>query len=168
MRLKPSSSWSWPWATFAPRSLLRCERHVMSAPGLYTGCYASCRTGQESQGVRYPYGFCLRLTTYIFRLPLRFLLRQTVNRAQSPHEIHRVDAHHGSVREHLAQHAQGRTVVRIIERGHEHRCVPHVEVRVACGQALAGELERRRHGAIDHLDRRPVPEPHPREPLAVL
>src|SRR6266704_326988 len=50
-------------ATFAPRSLLRCEQHVTSAPGLYTGCYASCRTGQESQGVSCPYD--LRLTSCV-------------------------------------------------------------------------------------------------------
>src|SRR2546425_5102690 len=138
MRLKPSSSWSWPWATFAPRSLLGCERDVTSAPGLYTGCYASCRTGQESQGVRYPYG--LRLTTYILRLRLRFLLGQTVNRAQSPHQVHRVDSHDRPVREQLRQHAHGGALVRVVERGHEHGRIPHVEVRVTSGKALAVEL----------------------------
>src|SRR5690606_17777948 len=73
-----------------------------------------------------------------YPLPVPYLLlRQAVQRAQSPHEVNTVYAHHLVLRHQLGQRGECNPIVRIVERGHYHHTVRDVEVRVARRQALA-------------------------------
>lgn len=96
------------------------------------------------------------------------LLRQAVERAQAPHEIDRVDPHHRPIADQLGEHAQSSAIRGVVERRDDRRGVGHVEVRVAGGQALAGEDEGRRHGQRDDLRPRAVLETGALEALPVL
>src|SRR5262249_9780004 len=66
----------------------------------------------------------------------RLLLRQAVQRAQAPDEIHRVDPDHLAVREALREHVQRNAIVAVVERRHDHHAVRDVEVRVARREAF--------------------------------
>src|SRR5207249_8961041 len=81
------------------------------------------------------------------------LLSETMQRSQPPHQIDGVDSHDRSILDQLGEHAEGHAVLRIVERRHQDGAVGDVEVRIARGEALAVEMERRGHRQIDHLHR---------------
>src|SRR5207245_5100375 len=59
-------------------------------------------------------------------------------------------------------------VLGIVKRRYQDGPVRYVEVRITRGEALALEVERRRHRQIDHVDLGPVFESYPLETLAVF
>ena len=78
--------------------------------------------------------FCIMWLTRLW-----LLLRQAVQRAQSPHQIDGVNADHLAAREQAGQDVQCVAVVGIVERRHQHAVVGDIEVGVTRRQALALE-----------------------------
>src|SRR5437879_7392538 len=101
--------------------------------------------------------------------PRRWLLLcQAVDRSQSPHQIRRVNSYDRPIRDQLREHAERRAVLRIVEGRHQDGPVRDVEVRVARGETLPGEIERSGHREVDHLDLATVFESHPLQALAIF
>ena len=71
----------------------------------------------------------------------RFLLGQAMQRAESEHEIHGMDANHRTVFKQFAQDAESDAIVWIIESGNDYRRVADIKIRVARGQTIAVEME---------------------------
>src|SRR5204863_309089 len=68
----------------------------------------------------------------------------------------------------LREDAERDAVLGVVERRHQDGSVRDVKVRITRGEALALEVERRRHRQIDHIDLGPVFESHPLKTLAVF
>lgn len=64
----------------------------------------------------------------------RLLLRQTMQRAEAPDQIHGVNADDGAVAEQFAQNAERDAVVWVVERRHDDGGVADIKIRVARGQ----------------------------------
>jgi putative salt-induced outer membrane protein YdiY len=75
----------------------------------------------------------------------RLLLRETVQRAETPDQIHGVNADDGAVAEQFTQNAERDAVVRVVERRHDNSGVANVKIRVACRQSLAIKIKWQRH-----------------------
>src|SRR2546426_1219103 len=79
-----------------------------------------------------------------------------------------MDADGRTVLDQLGKTTECIAVVRVVERRHQDGSVRDVKVRITRGEALALEVERRRHRQMDHVDLGPVFESHPLETLAVF
>ena len=61
----------------------------------------------------------------------RLLLREAVQRAEAPDQIHGVDAHNGTVAEQFAQNAKRHAVVRVVKGRDDDGGVANIKIRVA-------------------------------------
>src|SRR5690606_33788758 len=87
---------------------------------------------------------------------------ETVQRAQSPDEVHGVDAYDLPFREEAGDDVQGVAVLRVVEGGYQDHAVGDVEVSVARRKAGAVHDHGARKGQPDHVD------PGTEQPLLVL
>src|SRR5690242_287339 len=125
MKSRRSSNSSWQWSTFVQRNSKGCARRATNVPGLCTGCCKRYRMARRSLDARTGHltAYALRLATYGW-----FLLRQTMERPQPPHQIDCMDPHDWAVAEQFGEQPKRSAVVRIVERGHENRAVRDVEI----------------------------------------
>ena len=79
-----------------------------------------------------------------------------------------MNSHDRPILDQLREDAERDAVLGVVERRHQDGSVRDVEVRITRGEALALEVERRRHRQIDHVDLGPVFESYPLETLAVF
>ena len=66
-------------------------------------------------------------------LPRRLLLRQTVQRSKSPHQIDGVNSEHGTVGKEFSEDSEGDAIVGIVKGGNENGGIGDVEIGVAGG-----------------------------------
>src|SRR5437879_13387812 len=102
------------------------------------------------------------------RLKGWLLLGETMQRPQPPHQIHRVNSHDRPILDQLREDAERDAVLGVVERRHQDGSVRDVEVRITRGEALALEVERRRHRQMDYVDIGTVFESHYLKTLTVF
>src|SRR5438034_2124864 len=74
-----------------------------------------------------------------------------------------MNSHDRPILDQLREDAERDAVLGVVERRHQDGSVRDVKVRIARGEALALEVERRRHRQIDHIDLGPVFESQDRK-----
>src|SRR5579871_6423757 len=63
-----------------------------------------------------------------------------MNAAPALHELERVYLYNMAVRKTVLQHAQGRQIGRIVERGHDEAAIAQIEIDVACSERPAAPV----------------------------
>src|SRR6185437_11215823 len=82
----------------------------------------------------------------------RLLLREAVQRAESPDQIDGVDADDFAIGEAAGDDVEGVAVVGIVESGDEYQAIRDVEVGIARREALALKEDGRGHGQLDDTE----------------
>src|SRR5438552_12443327 len=82
----------------------------------------------------------------------RFLLRETMQRPEPPHQIHRVNPNDGPVREEFGQNAEGCTILGVVECGHkrseEHTSELQSPDHLVCRLLLEKKKKKNNHNHI--------------------
>ena len=95
-------------------------------------------------------------------------MSQAVKRPESPDKIDGMYADYRAIRNQLRKDPQGDTIVWIVKRWDEHRCVGEVEVGVTGREPLTVKDQRSGHGKGDNVWFGSVFESHCFEPFTVL
>src|SRR5690606_13325001 len=103
--------------------------------------------------------FVFRISSSRLESDKWYLLRQTVQGAQPTDNGAAVHGHDRPLRKTPLQDLPGRFVAGIAVGRHEYQAVGDVEVRIGGRHALAGNLQRLRHGQFNDLQRTAVREP---------
>src|SRR2546425_12200854 len=94
----------------------------------------------------------------------RLLLRHAVERAQTPDQVQRRDAHDAPIGKQLLQYGLSYAVVPVVEGRKQHDAVGNVEVGVAGRQSLVLVEHRTRHRQGDYPQGQLVLAPHRAHP----
>src|SRR6202011_1283939 len=97
--------------------------------------YARRLAGEARPGARAGRRIAFRAVprTEESRLLCRLLLRQTMQRTQSPGKVHGVNADYDATREEIGKDAEREAIAGVVERRDENALVGDVEIRIAGG-----------------------------------